>query len=470
MQELDFEALRDAFIRAGQGHIFRFWDRISGDEKNDFLKQLKRIDLAELESLLEVHILHPAASKARPRLEPAPIAALPKTSEELRARNEMSKTGEDALSAGKIAAFVVAGGQGTRLGSRAPKGLFPAGPVTGKSIFQMHAEKILALSRKYDAVIPWYIMTSPSNHSRTVDFFCEHDFFGLSKNDVMFFSQGMMPCVDRRGKLLLDAPNRLAMSPNGHGGSLYGLKDSGALDDMKSRGVSEIFYFQVDNVLIRICDPVFVGYHIDAHAEMSSKVVRKRSPEERVGIVCYEDGRLSVVEYSDLSREDMYAKNPDGSLKFWAGSIAIHVINVDFAEKIVADAEKLPFHKAEKKVPYIDENGNRIEPGEKNAVKFEMFVFDALKRAERSITLEVKREHEFAPVKDKKGHDTPERAKKMLSNMFGEWLEECGAEIPRDSNGNVEGAIEISPLTAMNAEELKGKIPKGVRFEGALSL
>jgi UDP-N-acetylglucosamine/UDP-N-acetylgalactosamine diphosphorylase len=369
-----------------------------------------------------------------------------------------------------VAAFLVAGGQGTRLGYSGPKGKFRISPIKEKSLFQLHAEKILAMSRKYRANIPWYIMTSDTNHQETVDFFETCEYFGLNPKDVVFFSQEMIPALDANGRLILDAKDHIFTNPNGHGGSLSALKKSGALEDMRRRGIDLIFYFQVDNVLVKICDPVFLGYHVQNQAHMSTKVVAKTDPYEKVGVLGRMNGRLGVIEYSDLSDEQKEARNPDGSLKFGAGNIAIHVLNVDFVEQENQGGLRLPWHIAHKKIPYLDENGKRIEPKEPNGYKFETFVFDALGDAEKTVILEVKREEEFSPVKNAQGVDSPATARRDMINLFGSWLEKAGVPIPRDSQNNVKGKIEISALFALDEEELIHKIDPDLKFEGRLYL
>jgi UDP-N-acetylglucosamine/UDP-N-acetylgalactosamine diphosphorylase len=239
---------------------------------------------------------------------------------------------------------------------------------------------------------------------------------------------------------------------------------------MNDHGIKHIFYHQVDNILIKIADPIYLGYHINEGAKMSPKVVRKTDPEEKVGIVGIRDGFLDTIEYSELSDKERRAFNPDGTLKFGMGNPAIYLFDVDFIEKINQSNAALSYHKAIKKVPCIDENGCKVKPAENNAAKFEMFIFDALKHAEKSIVMEVAREEEFSPVKNAEGEDSPDTAKQSMINMFGRWLREAGIEIPTDGTGNVTGTIEVSPLYALDAEELKEKIDMKIVFNGELNL
>jgi UDP-N-acetylglucosamine/UDP-N-acetylgalactosamine diphosphorylase len=462
-------AVIEKVYQKGQGHVFRWWEELSEGSRKALLDQLRAIDFALLGKLRKKCTAVEEVG-AQEVLEPVEVVPIPRTVENRKKAEEARGIGEDRIRAGKLAVFVVAGGQGTRLGFEGPKGLFPVGPVTGKSLFQMHAEKMLAESWAYGVSIPWYIMTSEANDGETRDFFKKNDFFGLSREDIFFLKQRMLPALDGKGDLILDAKDHIFTSPNGHGGSLLALEESGALDDMKRRGVECISYFQVDNVLIKVVDPVFIGYHVQARAEMSSKMVMKRHPLEKVGVFGRVDGRLRVVEYSDLREAEMTARNPDGSLKYGAGSIAIHLIEVSFVEDEVRGGLKLPYHAAHKKIPYLDEEGRLIRPEEPNGYKFETFVFDALGDTSQSIVMEVEREEEFSPVKNREGEDSPETARRDLANYFSGWLESAGISVPRNERGGAVGQIEISPLFARTREAFRAKVPRDLRFTGSLYL
>jgi UDP-N-acetylglucosamine/UDP-N-acetylgalactosamine diphosphorylase len=302
-------------------------------------------------------------------------------------------------------------------------------------------------------------MTSPANDAETKDFFAKHDFFGLLPDQIHFFIQGTMPAVDEQGKILLASKHEIARSPDGHGGTLRALDRSVALGILEDQGIQEISYFQVDNVLAKVLDPVFIGYHAEAGAEMSSKVVRKAYPEEKVGVIGMRAGKLGVIEYSDLGHEDMVARDSQGELKYWAGSIAMHVIRVAFVRRLENEGILLPFHRADKKVPYIDARGRRMEPETPNGIKFESFIFDALQYASNAVTQEVSRQEEFSPVKNAAGVDSPEMARRDLMEMFASWLEEAGVKVPRDKQGALAARIEISPSYALDREEALKKIP-----------
>ena len=439
--------------RHHQEHVLAGWDDLSVGERESLVAQLAGIDLAELDALYrrkdEPHTLLPP----RDRIAPLPPTASAATAAE-RAR------GEEALRRGEVAALLVAGGQGSRLGFDKPKGMYPVGPVSRASLFQVHAEKVLALSRRYGKPVPLLVMTSPATHDDTEAYFREHRSFGLSEKDVFFFQQGTMPSLDfATGKLLLEKRGRVFLSPNGHGGTLTALSESGLLADMKARGIKHVFYFQVDNPLVKICDPDFLGRHVAAESEVSSKFVVKEDPAEKAGVLAVIDGQCGIIEYSDMPAEMAAEREPDGTLRFRAGSPAIHLFAVSFLERVAAEGG-LKYHIAKKKVPYFDPaTGQTIEPKTENALKFEMFIFDVLPMARRWLAVETPRAEEFAPLKNATGADSPENVRRALLNLYGGWLERAGVK----TNGH---PVEVSPLFALDAAELAAKLNKGFRIEG----
>ena len=448
----------------GQEHIFAWWGDLSAKGKEGLLAQVKMIDFDLVVRL---------TSEARPApsgplgLAPAPMIGLPRSAADRARAEKAMQIGRKALASGKAAALLVAGGQATRLRFEHPKGMYPIGPVSGKSLFQIHAEKILALSRRHKAHIPLYFMTSEATHDATEAFYNMHRRFGLPAKDFFFFKQGMMPAVDKQGKIILEAKDRIALSPNGHGGCIPALKRSGALDDMRRRGIEMIFFFHVDNPLVNILDPVFVGYHLEEQAQMSGKIVPKRGPEERVGVVGLVNKRFQVVEYIDLSQDDMHARHADGSLKYSAGVIGIYLLNVDFVERLNAAAPNLPYHRSEKTVAHLGSDGKTVTPKEKNGLKFETFVFDALPYADRCVMMEVRREDEFAPVKNKEGEDSPATSLAMVCDFYGAWLNRLGVKLKTDDLGRVAVLTEVSPLYALDEAEFRRKM-KGVKVNGYL--
>lgn len=461
--------------RHGQAHLLRFWDQLDEPGQRRLLSELQAIDFDRLDGLVQSLVFGTEASVPDPgSIQPVAVERLPHTDSDRVARRHAAERGAQALAAGEVAVIIVAGGQGTRLGFDGPKGTYPIGGVSGASLFQIHAEKVRALGDRSGKPIPLYIMTSPENHAATVRFFSEHGNFGLPH--VRMFVQGQMPAVDREtGQVLLAAPDHLALSPDGHGGTLAALAAPGpdggpsCLAEMAARGVRTLFYFQVDNPMVQIADPGFIGLHRAAGAEVSFKIVEKVEPDERVGVVVEVEGRPTVIEYSDLPPALAELREPDGGLSLWAGSIAIHLFERSFIERIVGDAS-LPFHRALKKVPHLDVAGVLVEPKAPNAVKFETFIFDALPLADRYAVVECDRTVEFEPLKNAIGPDSPQSVRARMTDLFAGWLEQAGATVARRDDGSVPFSIEISPLYALDAAELRSKLPAGLVVDGPLYL
>ncbi len=441
----------------GQEHVLAHWDRLGDDERRSLLGQLNVLDLEELRQLYEQR--DTACELPDPeQIEPPPVAR-PDADPDLR------RLGEELLRAGQVAVLLVAGGQGSRLGFEQPKGMFPVGPVSNKSLFQVHAEKVLALRRRYGAAVPLLVMTSDATHADTVAFFAEHQRFGLPTDDICFFQQGTMPALDlATGRLLMEGPGRLFTSPNGHGGTLTALAESGLLDQLRSQGIEEIFYFQVDNPLTKIADPAFLGCHRAARAEASTKVVPKLGPTERTGNVVRVAGRCAIIEYSDLPQALAEQTDEQGRLRIGAANTAIHIFNVAFLGRVTGAAANLPFHVAKKKVPYLDDAGRLVQPAHENALKFERFIFDVLPLAERWSVVETSRREEFEPLKNATGPNSPETVRRALSELAADWLTQAGISVPKDV------PLEISPLFALDAEELAARVDKKMPITGATYL
>lgn len=467
------EQARRTLRAVGQDHLLAFYDELDDEGRQRLLDQIEAQDWSMLSELVRTHVKRSPPMELPERIEPAPYYPAQPT-EALKPRYEQARQhGEQLIREGKVAAFVVAGGQGTRLGWAGPKGTYPATPVEGKPLFAVFAAYLRKVEQKYGCVMPWYVMTSSLNDAATRAHFAENGYFGLDPEQVRFFPQGEVPSFDLDGRALLAEPGRLATNPDGHGGSLRALHTSGALDDMTARGVEHVSYFQVDNPLVRCIDPLFIGLHALDGAEMSSKMVAKAGSTERVGNFCLADGRVTVIEYSDLPQELAEQCNADGSLRFNAGSIAIHLIDVAFVRKLNAGRFGLPFHRAVKKVPHVDPaTGNKVEPTDPNAVKLETFVFDALPLCERSIVLETLREDEFAPIKNAEGGDSPESSKRLQCERAARWLEAAGVQVPRDERGGVDAVIEISPLTAIEPADLRQvpDLPRQIAAGATVSL
>ena len=443
----------------GQSAVYRFYDSLPPASRAKLDAQVAALDAASLPGLIDGYVRHKPHVALPADIGPVrPYPANPDASNaDLYAR--AATRGEELLRQGKVGAFLVAGGQGTRLGYDGPKGEYPVTPIKQKPLFQVFAEQLLAHATRAGRSIPWYVMTSEANDARTREFFERHAFFGYARADVRFFQQGMMPAFALDGTLLLDAKDSLALSADGHGGSFRALDKSGALDDMKRRGVEHLSYFQVDNPIVHVIDPLFLGLHDLTGSEMSSKTIPKAGPLEKVGNFCIGDGKLQVIEYSDLPESLATKTNTDGTLQFNAGSIAIHALRVSFVERLTRGGDlKLPWHRADKKVPFVDDNGNVVKPMTPNAVKLEQFVFDAIPLAANAIVFTTDRAEEFSPVKNADGNDSPATCKRDQTRRFARWLAAAGVAVPM-RDGEPDATIEISPLYANSEAELVARRP-----------
>jgi UDP-N-acetylglucosamine/UDP-N-acetylgalactosamine diphosphorylase len=453
--------LRQRLRQHRQEHVLADWDRLDDSQRRTLLEQLRDLDLDLLRRLYEQRD-QTQYVPPRDRIEPVPV--IPRDHPDNPRRRQL---GEEALRSGEVASLLVAGGQGSRLGFEHPKGMYAVGPVSRKTLFQLHAEKVLALRRRHGARLPLLVMTSPATHDETVAFFSAHASFGLPPDEVFFFRQGTMPALDMAtGRLLLEAPGRLFLSPDGHGGTLTALAASGLLDRLRKEGVRHVYYFQVDNPLLRMADPVFLGHHLAHDAEVSVKIVPKRSPTDRLGNLVSVDGRLTMIEYSDLPDDLARATDESGRLRLWAGSPAIHVFDRAFLERVTGHADSIPFHVARKKVPHVDGEGRPVEPKAENALKFERFIFDVLPLARRWVVVETTWAEEFAPLKNATGADSPATVEQAISDLATDWLARAGVQVPRRPDGSAAVALEISPLFALDPEELAAKVKPGTFVEG----
>lgn len=440
-----------SFEQAGQGQVFAFFDQLDADAQAQLLAQAATIDLAEVASLVAEHVLdsHDSALNLE-GLEPAPYIALPVNGGDTAEWAKALDAGSAALRAGRVAAFTVAGGQGTRLGYDGPKGTYPVTPISGKTLFQVFAEKIARSGARFGVVIPWFILTSEINNDATVATFEANNYFGLNKDSVHFIVQGLVPAVGLDGKILLSDKGTIAMTPDGHGGSLRALVRSGAVDMMKAQGIDIVSYFQVDNPIVQCIDPAFVGFHVLGQSELSSKMVPKAYALEKVGHFCVQNGNALVVEYSDMPDEMQEETAEDGSIRFNGGSVAIHIFDRDFIGRAGGSSEgvKLPFHRANKKIPFVGVDGVTVTPVEPNGVKFEMFVFDALPLAKNPVIIEAARQDEFSPVKNAEGVDSPKSCKEDQLRMFARWVKAAGESLETDVTGLPSITFEVSHLFA----------------------
>lgn len=445
----------------GQEHLTQFAEQLSADEQAELHAQIEAIDFDQLTRLTQGSEAKVDWAEQARQADPPRAVRLNRPVDESPAADARA-TGTAALKAGKVGLILVAGGQGTRLGFDQPKGMFPIGPISGRTLFEVHCDRLLAVMEKYGVEIPMYIMTSPATDAPTREYFAANERCGLPEHLLHIFCQGTMPAVDdAHGKVLLASKSQIAVSPDGHGGLVAALSNQGCLADAKTRGVEYLFYAQVDNPLARLCDPELIGHHIAAESQMTTQVVAKRFPAEKVGNVVTIDGKTNIIEYSDLPNEAAELTNDDGSLKFWAGNIAIHVFDLGFLESVVDDVQGLPFHHAHKSVPFVDASGQLAKPEQPNAIKFERFVFDLLPLAKSAIVVEGDPAEVFAPVKNADGAavDTPAMSKAGLLKLHRGWLKAAGADVPETA------AVEIHPRWALEIEDVAAKVSAGTKFE-----
>jgi UDP-N-acetylglucosamine/UDP-N-acetylgalactosamine diphosphorylase len=447
----------------GQQHLLAFWDRLDASQREQLAGQIDELDV-ELFRELQAEFRGQAGEADDSKW--AALAARATSPPAMRldgsgvsfSKGEARDAGAELLENWNVGMILVAGGLGTRLGLDQPKGMLPLAPLSKRTLFQIIIDQLRAVSLRYGVSIPLYVMTSPATDAATRAFLAEHHWFGLPVDDVRIFCQATMWAVDERfERILLETPGSLFLGPDGHGGMLTALAKSGCLADAQRRGVQHFFYGQIDNPLLQVCDELFLGSHVLAGSEMTTQVVQKRDPLERVGNVVAVDGKVQVIEYSDLPAEFARQTNPDGGLKLWAGNLAVHAFSADFLARSAKEKNALPFHQAHKKVAYIDDAGQLVEPDKPNALRFERFIFDLLPRARQALVVEADPAEAFAPVKnsDDDSTDNPRLAKAAMIALHRRWLAEAGAKLAPGV------AVEINPLWARDADEVKRQLPQG---------
>ncbi len=396
---------REKLVKYHQEQLLKYFDELSEEERQELLKQIEALDFDVLAAFSKKH----SGEETRGKITPLSALELPAIQAR---RDEYKRAGLDALKEGKVGAILLAGGMGTRLGSNAPKGVYNIGITRELYIFECIINNILDVVKETGTYIHLFVMTSELNDEDTKRFFKEKDYFNYPEEYVTFFKQEMAPCCDSAGKVLLEHKGKVATSPNGNGGWFLSLIKSGVIDKVKANGIEWLNVFAVDNVLQRICDPAFVGATIVEGKEVGAKVVRKNTPDERVGVMCLEDGHPSIVEYYELTDAMRDEKDEKGERVYNFGVILNYLFKVSSVEKIVN--EKLPYHVVKKKIPYLDDKGNFVEPEEPNGYKFEQLVLDMIHLSENCLPFEVVREREFAPIKNKTGVDSVESARELL--------------------------------------------------------
>lgn len=452
--------LRSRLSAHRQCHLLQWWEHLNDQDRGQLLAQLESIDFPLINRLFrsEHEECSSGGDRAARAVPPTQLISQPRTDADREQWRQATARGEELLRDGLVGAILVAGGQGTRLGFDKPKGMFPIGPVSQRSLFQVFCEQLLARGRRAGAVIPYFVMTSDATHEDTVAFFKEHHFFGLKPHDVYFFRQGKLPAVDdQTGQILLADQHEIALSPDGHGGMVKALRTAGLLDEMRDRGIETLYYHQVDNPTAIVCDPAFLGLHEMHQSDMSTKVVNKVSAEEKMGVLVSIDGQTQIIEYSDMPVERTREVEPDGTLRFRAGNTAMHVIRRGYLQELVDQGRDLPYHRAHKPVPYLAPSGERIhpEPTAKNAYKFEQFIFDILPMAKTALVVEADRAIEFNPVKNQSGADCPDTSRAAICRQNRDALRTVGAHVADDA------LVEISPLLHLHERGLAAKINPG---------
>jgi UDP-N-acetylglucosamine/UDP-N-acetylgalactosamine diphosphorylase len=455
--EEQLKELRAKYEKAGQEQVFAFYDKLSVAEKAAIFGQLSDFDVDYINQIFDKAVNPPKTESAEAKLEPLPgnatSSVLDSKAEDL---DKWYNSGLDLIAENKVAVVLMAGGQGTRLGSSAPKGCYDIGLPSQKSLFQLQGERIAKVEQlakkkhgKESVTVPWYVMTSGPTRGPTEKFFQENNYFGLKKENVFIFEQGVLPCISNEGKILLESKSKVAVAPDGNGGLYQALIKSGAVADMGKRGVQHIHAYCVDNCLVKVADPAFIGFSASKRVDIATKVVRKRNAKESVGLILQKNGKPDVVEYSEISSEDAEAKDPKDSelLKFRAANIVNHYYSYSFLESIPEWVQKLPHHVARKKIPYVDtEKGETIKPTKPNGIKLEQFVFDCFPflSLDKFACMEVKREDEFSPLKNAPGtgEDDPETSKKDIMTQGKKWVEAARAVVVSEGD---EG-VEVSPL------------------------
>ena len=452
--------IQQKLAASDQAHLLSFIDEVEDSRRETFLSELEELDFELLQELSETFRQRSDDSFTAEQFA-EPLGFVLDDEKNRFSRESARIVGEAILRAGTVGVVIVAGGQGTRLGFAHPKGMFPISPVGNATLFEILFQKIRAVETIYETTIPIYLMTSPATHEETIAFLESNHHFGINARNVSVFCQGTMPAVDMAsGKILLSEKAALFRSPDGHGGMLDALRKNQCLDDMRIRGIEQLFYMQIDNALVDVASPEALGFHTLANSDATTMVIRKSDPMEKVGNVAMIDGKTQIVEYSDLPEAVARQTSEQGGLQIWAGNVAVHVWNVGFLREQASSRQGLPFHFAKKKVPFVNDKGELIEPNEPNGVKFERFVFDLLPAARNSIVVEVDRESFFAPLKNPAGTptDSPEYVQAAMRRLHHGWLESAGAEI-------AEGVtIEISPSFAIRKEQVAGKVEPGTKF------
>jgi len=409
--EYNIEEIKHILKKYGQEHLLNFYDNLEEKKQKELLEEINNIDFELINSLYNK--TKTTNKKENDVIEPIDFIDKYKLNEDYKYYENI---GKKAIKEGKLACVTMAGGQGTRLGHNGPKGTYDIGLDSHKSLFELLCDYIKEESNKYNVQIPWFIMTSKANNADTVEFFKKNKYFGYEKN-IYFFIQGELPMVDTEGKILIGEDGLIKLAADGHGGVYESLLKNGMIQKMKELGIEWVFIGGVDNCLVKMVDPVLMGIAIDKGVTAAGKSIVKSNPYEKVGAFCKKNGKPSVIEYSEITKEMAEARDKNGELLYGESHILCNLFNIAAIERM--GSEPLPYHLAFKKASYLDKDGNKIVPDSPNAYKFEAFLFDAFGEVDDMAILRVKREEEFAPVKNATGVDSPETARKLYNDFYG---------------------------------------------------
>lgn len=452
------DVLRQKLEETDQLHIFDIFPNLG--ENDPIFLQLEQLNIEKtLNDFREAKI---SVVDSGVKVEPVPLSVVCDWDRiDKSEQNRLSEIGYNAIRESRIAAIIMSGGQGTRLGYNGPKGMYCIGLPSGKCIFQIHIERIMKLklltsTPQITARIPIYIMTSDLNTTEITNYFTFKNYFGYPKEDIFFFEQGLQPCLTFDGKLIIESPTTLSLAPDGNGGIYEALRATGALDDMISRNVEYLHIYGIDNVLTKSVDPGFMGLCIDRNVECGNKVVWRNSVSEKVGVTAFRNNRICVIEYSEIPPDMASLMDENQKLIFGAANICNHYLKLSFIRDVVLPALKKTYHIASKKIPFYDPVSNStITPSKDNGIKLELFIFDIFPLSERSVVMQVDRDNEFAPVKNASGAstDSPDTARAMMSRLSRKWLHSSGVHV-NESASERDDVCEICPLLSYEGEGL----------------
>ncbi|XP_050424899.1 UDP-N-acetylhexosamine pyrophosphorylase [Adelges cooleyi] len=473
----NFESVSTVLKTYDQQHIIQFWDKLDDNEREQLLEDIQNVNIPEVVDMFKKTIKDINADKQKldDKMKSIPselYGSVSRSPTEL--LNSYKEIGLQNISKGKVGVLLMAGGQGTRLGVSYPKGMYDIGLPSHKSLYRIQGERIRRLinlaQQKYGSCkgLPWFIMTSEHTMEPTREYFAKYNHFGLNEKDIIFFEQYMLPAFTFDGKIIMESTHKISKSPDGNGGIYKALRDRNILNEIKKRDVMYLHAHSVDNILVKVADPTFIGYCISKSADCGAKVVKKAYPSEPLGVICEVDGKFQVVEYSEITESTSEKQNSDGSLTYSAGNICNHFFTTNFLNDVINKySNKLKLHVAKKKILCVDSEGNDCKPEKPNGIKIEKFIFDVFEFSNRLAVWEVNRDEEFSALKNGDtpgGKDNPSTSRLDVFKLHRKFIEKAGGKFIRD---NIE--CEISPLLSYEGEDLE-RFVKGKMYDTVLEL